>query len=129
MHTLAIVGSIFIAVAALIHLWIFGMESVGWSSPTVWRRFGIASQKDADTIRPMAYNQGFYNLFLSGGAVVGLLLHWTTLPMVGFGLIFFSGICMLLAAVVLLTTGRKYLRASLLQGLAPLIGLIFFALS
>jgi putative membrane protein len=126
---MAIIGSILIAIAALIHLGIFGMESVFWSSPGVWRRFGLRNQSEADTVRPMAYNQGFYNLFLAGGATVGLLLHWTTLHEVGFGLIFFSAICMVLAAVVLLTTGRIYVRSALVQGLVPLLGLIFFALS
>ena len=51
-----------------------------------------------------------------------------TLRAVGFGLIFFCATCMVLAALVLLTTGRRYLRAALLQGLLPLAGLIVFTL-
>jgi putative membrane protein len=125
---MAIIGSILIAAAALVHLFFFAMESVLWSSPTVWRRFGVASQQDADVVRPMAYNQGFYNLFLAGGAAVGLVLYWTTLHQVGFGLMFFSATCMVLAALVLLTTGRSYLRAALLQGTLPLVGLVLLAL-
>ncbi|WP_223693347.1 DUF1304 domain-containing protein [Leifsonia poae] len=125
---MAIIGSILIAAAAVVHLMIFAMESVLWSSPTVWRRFGIATQRDADTVRPMAYNQGFYNLFLAGGAAVGLVLYWTTLRHVGFGLVFFSATCMVLAAVVLLTTGRLYLRAALVQGVLPLAGLVLLSL-
>ncbi len=35
---------------------------------------GSASQADADVIRPMAFNQGFYNLFLALGVIGGLLL-------------------------------------------------------
>ena len=126
---MAIIGSILIAAAAVVHLGIFGMESVMWSSPKVWRRFGVASQRDADVVRPMAYNQGFYNLFLAGGAAVGLVLYWTTLRDVGFGLVFFSATCMVLAAVVLLTTGRIYVRAALIQGVLPLAGLVFFMLA
>jgi putative membrane protein len=125
---MAIIGSILIAAAAVVHLGFFAMESVLWSSPAVWRRFGVSTQRDADSIRPMAYNQGFYNLFLAGGAVVGLVLYWTTLRDVGFGLMFFSASCMVLAAVVLLTTGRIYVRAALLQGVLPLIGLVLLAL-
>jgi putative membrane protein len=126
---MAIVGSVFIAAAALIHLGIFYMESVAWGSPSVWKRFGLRTQAEADTVRPMAYNQGFYNLFLAGGAAVGLVLHWTTLSHVGYGIIFFSALCMVLASVVLLTTGRIFLRAALIQGVLPLIGLVLFALS
>src|SRR3954470_18600217 len=126
---MAIIGSILIAAAAVVHLGFFAMESVLWSSPAVWRRFGVSTQRDADAVRPMAYNQGFYNLFLAGGAIVGLVLYWTTLRDVGFGIVFFSGACMVLAGVVLLTTGRSYVRAALLQSVLPLAGLVLLALA
>lgn len=126
---MAILGSFFIASAALVHLVFFAMESMLWSGPTVWRRFGLTSQRDADVVRPMAYNQGFYNLFLAGGSVVGLVLYWTTLRQVGFGLIFFCGVCMVLASLVLLTTGRRFWPAALLQGVLPLVGLILFVVA
>lgn len=126
---MAIIGSLLLAAAALVHLAFFAMESVLWSAPSVWRRFGFASQRDADVVRPMAYNQGFYNLFLAGGAVVGLALYWTTLRQVGFGLIFFSGTCMVLASFVLLTTGRRFWRAAVLQGALPLAALILFVIA
>ena len=125
---MAIIGSVLIAVAVVVHLVFFAMESMLWSSPNVWRRFGIADQRDADVVRPMAYNQGFYNLFLAGGGAVGLVLYWTTLRHVGFGLIFFTGTCMVLAAMVLLTTGRRYWRAALVQGLPPLVALVVLSL-
>ena len=62
---------VFAFVAALLHVYIFVMESVTWTRPATWKRFGVASQADADTTRPLAYNQGFYNLFLAAGALVG----------------------------------------------------------
>ena len=34
----------------------------------------MPDQAAADTIRPMAYNQGFYNLFLAIGAIIGVVL-------------------------------------------------------
>ena len=126
---MAIVASVLMALAAVVHLGFFAMESMLWSSPGVWRRFGVASQRDADAVRPMAYNQGFYNLFLAGGVVVGLALYWTTLRHVGFGLLFFCGVCMVLAAVVLLTTGRRYWPAALLQGGPPLVALVLFSVA
>ena len=105
------------------------MQTMLWSSPAVWRRFGIASQRDADAARPIAYTQGFFSLFLAGGATVGLVLYWTTLRHVGFGLIFFTGTCMALAAMVLLTTGRRHWRAALLQGLPSLVALVLFSIA
>ncbi|HWU46109.1 MAG TPA: DUF1304 domain-containing protein [Humibacter sp.] len=125
---MAIIGSVLIAAAALVQLSFFAMQSVLWPAPGVWRRFGVASQSEADAVRPMAYTQGFYNLFLAGGSVVGLLLYWTTLRQVGFGLIFFCGVCMILASLVLLTISRRYWGAALLQGALPLVGLILFVI-
>jgi putative membrane protein len=125
----AVIGSVLIAAAAVVHLVFFAMESMLWSSPGVWRRFGMSSQRDADIVHPMAYNQGFYNLFLAGGSVVGLVLYWTTLRQVGFGLIFFCGVCMVLASLVLVTTDRRFRGAAVLQGGLPLLGLILFVVA
>ncbi len=78
-----ILATVFGALAALLHVYIFVMESVQWSQPRIWRRFGVADQAAADTTKPMAYNQGFYNLFLAIGAIIGLALFWagaTDLP-------------------------------------------------
>jgi putative membrane protein len=126
---MAIIGTLLLAAAALLHLVFFVVESVLWSSPRSWRRFGLTSQRDADVVQPMAYNQGFYNLFLAGGVVVGLVLYWTTLKQVGFALAFFCGVCMVLASLVLLTTGRRFWRAALLQGGLPLAGLVLLVLA
>ncbi|WP_241988912.1 DUF1304 family protein [Cryobacterium sp. TMT1-2-2] len=48
-------------------------------------------------IKPMAYNQGFYNLFLGIGAVVGLGLHFGGLPEAGLALVLFTTASMVLA--------------------------------
>ena len=74
---MAVIASIVVALAALLHGYIFLMESVWWTRPATWKRFGVADQAAADTTRPMAYNQGFYNLFLGIGAALGLVLYWS----------------------------------------------------
>lgn len=119
-----VIGTILVALAALLHGVIFLMESVWWSRPAIWRRFGVADQTRADAIKPMAYNQGFYNLFLGVGAAVGLVLVWTGSVDAGRTLVLFTTACMTLAAVVLTTTGRGYWRAALVQGVLPLLGFI-----
>lgn len=126
---MAIVASVFVSLAAVVHLAVFGSQTIAWSSPGVWRRYGVASQRDADVSRPLAYTQGFYNLFLAGGAIVGLVLYWTTLHHVGFGLIFFTCTCMVLAAVVQLTVGGRTPTAALVQGIPPLVGLVLFVVA
>ncbi len=126
-----ILATIAAALAALLHVYIFVMESVQWTQPKVWRRFGVADQAAADTTRPMAYNQGFYNLFLAIGAVIGLALFWaggagSTAEVAGRTLVLFSLGSMLAAALVLVTSGAKYVRPALIQGTLPLIGFVLF---
>ena len=115
---------VFAFVAALLHVYIFTMESVTWTRPATWKRFGVASQADAETTRPLAYNQGFYNLFLAVGALIGAGAVLLGQPVVGWTLIFASCGSMLLAAAVLALTGRKYLRAAAMQGTTPLLAVV-----
>ncbi len=121
---MAIVASVLVALAAVVHLGVFGAQTIAFSSPGVWRRYGYADQRDADAARPLAYTQGFYSLFLAGGAVVGLVLYWTTLRHVGFGLIFFTCTCMVLAAVVQLSVSGRRPAGPLVQGIPALAGLV-----
>lgn len=127
----AIIATVFAALAALLHVYIFLMESVQWTQPRVWKRFGVTDQATAEAIKPMAYNQGFYNLFLAIGTTIGLVLAWagepgTAVDVAGRTLTLFCLGSMVAAALVLLSTGSKYLRAALLQGTLPLIGFVLF---
>jgi len=125
-----IIGAIFVGIAGLIHVAIFLLESVLWSRPSTWKRFGIKSQADADVLRPMAYNQGFYNLFLALGAGAGLvMLASNNVTQAGAALSIFVLLSMLLAAVVLVFSNPKLVRAAAFQGAAPLIGLIFLIIA
>ena len=127
---LLVVGIVAASIAALIHVLIFFMESVLWSRPGVWRGFGVADQSDADVLRPMAYNQGFYNVFLAIGTAVGLLLlAYPAVAIAGLGVAMFALLSMLLASVVLITSNPKLLRAAVIQGLAPLVALVFLILA
>ncbi|WP_350348147.1 DUF1304 domain-containing protein [Agromyces sp. G08B096] len=123
---MAVIASILVALAALLHGAIFLMESVWWTRPSTWKRFGVADQAQADTTRPMAYNQGFYNLFLGIGAAIGLVLFWSGAEEAGTALVLFTTACMALAAAVLTTTGRGYWRPALVQGVLPLAGFVLF---
>lgn len=126
--TLALV---FAGLAALLHVYIFVLESVRWTQPKTWKVFGIADQQTADATRPMAYNQGFYNLFLAVGAAIGIVL-WIVNgigDVAGRTLLLFSLGSMLAAALVLVTSGRKYLRPASIQGTLPLVGLVLTLLA
>jgi putative membrane protein len=48
------------------------MESLWWTKPAVYRRFH-STEAQAQTTKSLAFNQGFYNLFLAVGAVAGVV--------------------------------------------------------
>jgi putative membrane protein len=124
-----IIGSVFAAIAALIHVYIFVLESVTWTKESTRKVFGVRSAEDAELMKPLAYNQGFYNLFLALGVVAGLIMICCgTLSQAGFALAIFALLSMVLAAVVLITSNPKLARAALIQGAAPLLGLVFLVL-
>ena len=125
---MTILAVVVVGLAALLHGYIFLMESLWWRRPAIWRRFGLRRQETAETVAPMAYNQGFYNLFLGIGATVGLVLFLTGSETAGRTLVLFTTASMALAAAVLLTTGRTFLVAALTQGTLPAIGFVLFLL-
>jgi putative membrane protein len=101
------------------------LESVVFMRPDVHRRFGLRTREEAELVRPMAYNQGFYNLFLAAGAVAGLVWAAGDGPETGgTAVAAFACAVMLGAAVVLVSTGRRFLPAALVQGLPPLVALV-----
>jgi putative membrane protein len=105
------------------------MESLTWTKPATWKRFSVASQADAETTRPLAYNQGFYNLFLAIGAFIGigcvaLAVEGSAQAVVGWTLVLSCCGSMLLAALVLALSGTKYLRAAATQGTTPLLAVV-----
>jgi putative membrane protein len=125
MNALGIVGVVFAVVAALIHVYIFTLESLLWSRPSTQRTFGVRDERDGEVLRPMAYNQGFYNLFLALGVLVGVVLVFADARDAGFAVTVFALASMLLAALVLVTSNRKMLRPALIQGAPPLLALVF----
>jgi putative membrane protein len=122
------IGQVAALIAALIHVAIFVMESLLFTRPEVRGRFHVGDA-DVAAARPWAFNQGFYNLFLAVGTIVGLiLLHSDGHTQAGTALVALACASMLGAALVLIGTDRRMARGALLQGLMPLIALIFLVL-
>jgi putative membrane protein len=117
------VGQVAALLAALIHVAIFAMESLFFSRPAIRSRF-LVEADDVAAVRPWAFNQGFYNLFLAIGCFVGLILLHASAAPAGRALVGLTCGSMLAAALVLIGTDRRMARAAALQGLLPLIALI-----
>lgn len=105
------------SLAALVHLYIFVLESLRWEHPATMRIFGTTAQSAAAT-KDLAFNQGFYNLFLAVIVIVGALLA-PAQPGVGLALVLAATGSMLAAALVLVTSDPSKARAALVQGLLP----------
>jgi putative membrane protein len=121
MHPIAIAAAV---VAGLVHVWFFVLESLWFMRPAVWRRFGLASEADAGVVRSLAYNQGFYNLFLAAGVAIGLTLLAVGDPVAGRAIALFACGSMIAAGVVLVLHSPSFLRAAAIQVVPPLVAVL-----
>lgn len=116
-------GLIVAVLAAVLHGYIFVMESLTWTSPRTRAVFGTTAE-EAETTRMLAFNQGFYNLFLGIVTVIGVLFAVTGEAGVGLALVFAGVGSMLAAAVVLLASSPDKARAAVTQGSLPLVAVV-----
>lgn len=121
-------GLIFAGLAALLHVYIFVMESMTWTSPRTRATFGT-TREEAETTKLLAFNQGFYNLFLAIVAIIGVISICLGHTAVGAALVFAGVGSMLAAAAVLLASSPDKARAAVTQGAFPLVAVVLLALS
>lgn len=111
------------ALASALHIYIFYMESIAWTSPRVRATFGT-SEEEANATKEMALNQGFYNLFLALVALIGTALTWLGPTGPGLALAFAGTGSMLAAALVLFITSPSKRAAAVKQGTLPLLAVV-----
>ncbi|KLO27821.1 epimerase [Mycolicibacter heraklionensis] len=121
-------GLTFAALAAVLHVYIFALESLSWTSPRTRAVFGTTAE-EAETTKALAFNQGFYNLFLAIVTVVGIAAVALDHNTVGLALIFAGVGSMLAAALVLVTSSPDKARAAVVQGAFPAVAVALLALS
>lgn len=112
--------------AGVVHVLIFCMESIWWTTPQVRERFR-QSPEQADATKLFAFNQGFYNLFLALGTFGGLALVLMGHPRAGLVLVGWNCLSMVGAAGVLAVSAPQMWRGALIQGAVPLIFLLLAA--
>ncbi|MCO1337464.1 hypothetical protein BJH93_00905 [Kocuria polaris] len=123
-----IAGLILAALAAAIHVFIFYLESIAWTSPRARAVFGT-TEDSALATRDLAFNQGFYNLFLAILAGAGIIAVATGATTVGLTLLFAGLGSMAAAALVLALSSPDNRSAAAKQGLLPAAGVVVLALS
>ncbi|GAA3635782.1 DUF1304 domain-containing protein [Microlunatus ginsengisoli] len=120
---------VLIGIAIAIHCYIFVLESLTWTTPRTRRIFGVGSAQEAEITKPLAFNQGFYNLFLAVVALIGIVGIVAGHLAVGSALVFAGAGSMTLAGLVLLISSPSKARAALIQLVAPLVGVICLAIA
>jgi putative membrane protein len=120
-------GLVFAALAALLHVYIFTMESLTWTSRRTRATFGTTPE-EAETTKLLAFNQGFYNLFLAAVTTVGIIAIALGHNAIGAALVFAGVGSMAAAAVVLLASAPDKARAALTQGLFPVITIVLLVI-
>jgi len=124
---MVVAGLILAGLAALVHVYIFVMESLIWTTPRVRATFGV-TEEEALATKSMAFNQGFYNLFLAISVFTGIVLFVVGAHAVGATLVFVGAGSMAAAALVLLLSSPDKRGAALKQGVIPAVAVIILAL-
>ena len=120
---MVIAALVLAGVAALIHVYIFFLESVAWTGERARRTFGFTSD-EAATTKLLAFNQGFYNLFLAITTIAGIVFVAAGAVPIGATLVFVGVGSMAAAALVLLLSAPAKRAAALKQGTVPLLAVI-----
>ena len=119
------VACVLAGLAALLHVYIFWLEALAFD--TAGRKAFQVSAEHAAVMKPWAYNQGFYNLFLAIGTAVGIALMGSNRD-AGVALVVLGVGSMLAAAVVLITSDPSKARGALVQGTVPALALLSLAI-
>ena len=117
------VGLVFTVLAALLHVYIFWMESLAWDGPQARKTFGVPTS-EREATRAFAFNQGFYNLFLATAALLGVIVTAAGAPAVGLTLALTGTGSMLAAALVLFVSSPDKRRAAVTQGFLPFLSVV-----
>ncbi len=120
---MSVIAQVFVVIAGLFHVVVFAMESLLFSRPSTYRRFLVKDETELAAARPLAFNQGFYNLFLAAGALGGLIWGGDK----GHAIALFACACMAGAGVVLVASDRRMIRAAAAQAVPPIIALVLAA--
>lgn len=120
---MVVTGLVLAGLAALVHVYIFYLESVAWTTPRAFAVFGT-TEPEAQATRALAFNQGFYNLFLAIAVAVGIVLVATGHEAAGATAVLIGAGSMVAAALVLILSDRSKASAALKQGVVPLLGVI-----
>jgi putative membrane protein len=119
-----VAGLVLAGLAALVHVYIFYLESIVWTSDKARAVFGTGSREQAEMMKDLAFNQGFYNLFLALVTFIGVAATAAGASTVGLTMIFVGTGSMVAAGLVLLISSPSKAAAALKQLTVPALAII-----
>ncbi len=122
-----VAGLVVAGLAAALHVYIFVLESFLWTAPRTRATFGTTPE-EAETTKLLAFNQGFYNLFLAILTGLGVVFMISGSTAVGAALVFAGVGSMVAAAAVLLASAPDKARAAVVQGTLPLVAVVLLGI-
>ncbi|WP_210495487.1 DUF1304 domain-containing protein [Patulibacter sp. SYSU D01012] len=120
-------GLVFAGIGAAIHVYIFVLESFWWTTRA--RAVFGTTPDQAEATRELAYNQGFYNLFLAIAVAAGIVFAAAGNETVGGTLVLTGAGMMVAAGLVLLASSPDKARSALIQLGAPAVGVVLTAIA
>jgi putative membrane protein len=120
-----VAGLVLAGLAAVLHVYIFWLESFVWTTRA--RAVFGTTEAEAAATREMAFNQGFYNLFLAVVTAIGIASYGAGSDAAGAALVLAGTGSMLAAALVLLLSSPDKRGAAIKQGVLPLLAVVTLA--
>ncbi|GAA3716351.1 DUF1304 domain-containing protein [Microlunatus aurantiacus] len=121
---MTVIGLVLACLAAGVHVYIFFLESLAWTGARARATFGTGSPEQAEPLKELAFNQGFYNLFLAVITLIGVVATAAGEPTVGLTMIFVGTGSMVAAGLVLLISSPAKASAALKQLTVPALAII-----
>jgi putative membrane protein len=123
---------IFALLAAVVHVLAFVWETILFSRPGVHAGVFSIPSADVPAVRLWSFNVGFYNLFLAGGMIAGVIIWAMGDQRLGRGLISYLCGFMILAGLMLFISDRMALSrprgtgvsGAAAQAVPPLVALV-----
>ena len=124
---MVVVGLVLVGFAALVHVYVFYLESIAWERESTRRTFRMRTPEEAAATKVLAFNQGFYNLFLAIATALGIAFVAAGSTVIGATLVYVGAGSMVAAGFVLLLSRPSNARAAIIQLGPPLLGIVALA--
>jgi len=115
-------------IGALLHVYIFWLEAFAWTAPRGLATFGLTPD-EARITKNLAFNQGFYNLFLALVTTAGVVATAAGHDAVGAALIIAGCGSMVAAGLVLFASSPSRARAAAVQAIPAAAALVCLGVS